>query len=176
MDTSLSAETPQLSEWEAAKKAIAEYLRHEYASQKFGIENDPLPMKLSTYSGKGVGHYETSGDGRADWSPEFKRYIFKSTERVPEQGELRFAFEEVDAAMRQLQLERERWYDILYAIDVEARTYGEVAEIYKRDVSTIGKLRSKAIRFIYTALVLNPKHPVPTHRKAPVKVRMVTIE
>ena len=71
----LSGDDP---EFDAIVSAIRDFLRHEFAEHLYGT--DDMPTKLSTYSAKGPGSYATADDGRADWSRDFKKYIFERTD------------------------------------------------------------------------------------------------
>lgn len=172
MDTSLSDSTARrpASEWDEIKKAIRDYLRHEYASAKYDLEHEPVPLKISTYSGKGVGHFETAEDGRADWSPEFKRYIFNSADRRPEKVELRFGYREFDAAMRALERQHPHWHTTIVALECEGQPLDDVVETFKRDHSTIKRYRQKAFLFLFRRLVVQPSRP-----ESPVKVKIVQV-
>lgn len=128
-------------------------------------------MKLSTYSGKGVGHYQTALDGRADWSPEFYRYIEKSEGRAQENVELRFGFEQVDRAMQSLKKAHAHWHDVVFAMDVEGKSLEDMIETYKRDASTLKRYRTKAIMFLFRQLVINPERP---ERKLQVRIIKVS--
>jgi hypothetical protein len=147
-------------------KAIRNYLRHEYANVKHGILNDAPPMKLSTYSGKGVGHYQTAPDGRADWSPELERFIERSEARKVTNPEHKFGFHEVDLAMARLRAQHERWYDVLMDVEVQGMSVDDLAERVKKDPSTIKRYRIAGTMFLYRELIAHPGHA----RKLKVKI------
>lgn len=143
-------------DWYEIAKAIHNYLRHEYANAKFGIEADPPPMRISTYSGKGVGYYATGLDGRADWTPEFYKYLERAEARMVEHGELRFGFREVDAAMHKLEIEHPKWFDVLVDCDVRGVKPEDLAEQQNKGVTTIRRYRRHGIQYLFVELIAVP--------------------
>lgn len=152
-------------DWYAVAKAIRNYLMHDYACAKFGIDTDPAPMKISAYNGKGVGYYPTAPDGRADWTTEFYRYMERAESRMTEHGDLRFGFREVDAAMEQLKIDHSQWYDVLEMIDMRGMNVGEVADTMKKDESTIKRYRTRATEYLFRCLVAVPAKARKLHVK-----------
>lgn len=169
MDTAfVEIDAPEFRE---IAKAIRDYLRHEYAAAKLGVETNPVPMRISTYSGKGPGHYSTSPDGRADWTPEMERYIERSERRQSPVLELRFGFTELDRAMGALEKKNAQWHAVLVDVDVHGMSVDDYAARLKIDASTVKRRRKKATFELYRLLRLNPAHG--SQRK--VNVRTVKI-
>jgi hypothetical protein len=142
-------------EWRPIAKAIRSCLRHTYAPRKLGLTTELPPLRLSTYTGKGVGHYATGADGRADWSGEFYAHIARIERRTDPDPELRFGYDELEAAMNQLAARYPQWFTVLTAVDVHGVGIEEYCVEAGRDLPTVKRQRNKATLFVYHALRLN---------------------
>jgi hypothetical protein len=130
-------------------------LRHTYAARRLGIAAEPVPLRLSAYSGKGIGYYATAGDGRPDWSEEFGGYIARVEGRTPRERELRFGYHELAAAMDALKFRFPKWYSVINALDVHGVRIEEYCLDAGADLTTVKRQRKKATFFLYEELRLN---------------------
>lgn len=128
--------------------AIRSFLRNEYAD--FLRQDDAeIPSRLSSYSGKGVGFYATSDDGRADWTPAFKQYIFSRTDG---RKGLEFTFERFHTAFGDLKTYHPRWHAASVAYDIESQPLQYVAQALGVHVQTVHRYRKAVIHFLYPYL------------------------
>ena len=142
-------------------KAIHEYLRHEYAQAISGEITDHPPLRVSAYSAKGVGHYQTSPDGRADWSPEFERYIARGEAQEKRVGLLSFGFGEVQDALKELSQTHPPWHRALMVIDVKGMRVEEYAQRANMDLSTAKRHRKAGAFELYRSMRMNDAYARP---------------
>jgi hypothetical protein len=145
------------SEWLLIARAIRDYLYHSYANGKLGIATDTVPLRLSTYSGKGLGTFATGDDGRADWTTEFAAYLARSEARTPRASELRFGFAEVDRAMTALESRYPVLWTVLNALDVHGVRIEDFCLETGRHIGTVKRQRKKATFFLYESLRLGSR-------------------
>jgi hypothetical protein len=145
-------------EFRSIARAIRDYLRTDYALTKTGEMDDPPPLRISAYSARGVGHYQTAPDGRADWSPEMERYMERQERREPRVGFLRFGFSEVDNAMTLLHDENKAWFNVLLHVDVLGEKLDDYAVKFAMDPRTAKRHRQRGTFFLYRTLRLNPAY------------------
>ena len=136
------------------RKYAREYLRHTYANKKLGIVTDTVPLRLSTYTGKGLGHFATGEDGRADWTEDFYRYLDRSETRTPRERDLRFGFFELASAMDQLEKRYPEWHTVVTALDVHGVRIEDYCIETGRYIGTVKRQRKKATFFLYETLRL----------------------
>jgi len=146
------------NEWRPIAQAIREYLRHTYAHKKFGLATDAVPLRLSTFTGKGVGRYATGADGRADWSDEFYGYLSRSEKRTPRDRALRFGYRELAYAMDVLEARFPTWFTVVNALDVHGVRIEEFCIETGCHITTVKRQRKKATFFLYETLRLNAVH------------------
>lgn len=137
-------------DFDSVATAIRSFLRHDFAEYLMG--NDDVPGKLSSYSGKGVGHYQTAADGRADWSSGFKKYIFERTDTGNFKA-LEFSMQQFQVAMKALERDHPRWHEATMLYDVQAMTIQEVAGKLKVHPHTIHRYRKSTAHYLYPLLL-----------------------
>jgi hypothetical protein len=131
-------------EFATVATAIRSFFRTEYAAY---LSNDEeIPMRTSTYSGKGVGFYATSEDGRPDWTVAMKRFIFGRTDS--HKG-FEFTLETFARAMKDLEQSHPRWHAATIAFDVESLPILTVAKALNVHTATVHRYRNNVIHFLY---------------------------
>ena len=142
-------------DFSAVASAIRSYLRNEFAEELYGYEE--IPTRISAYSGKGVGHYATAGDGRADWTPDFKRYLFARTDKAKS---FSFSLTVFAQAMRDLEADHPKWYAAVMKCDVQMLPVSHVAAEMSVHKESINRYRKLAIFFLFPYLVANNPNPI----------------